>query len=121
MGKIVLGVMLGCKIPASKADLLCRVEGPYGSLLDRWNDRFESLVPERVWYTEAGVLGIWLACHHGMAGVPDLTEGRSFESLGRGPLYQRALDTWRDFTVWADRNHVSVSVPELWLVPTEVA
>ena len=127
MGQIVLGVMLGIKVPAKLKRRLTAENSDYETIIYRWNDEVQvSEGPSVEWSEDGSVLGTWVACAHGddMLGehVLGLDSAISFEALAKSKHYKIASKAWLKFAIWLDKEYgIELPTPRLFVAPTEVA
>jgi hypothetical protein len=122
MGQMVLGVMLGCKLPKKLPKSFFDEMGE--SVIDSWNSGLLAPDRRRVEQVEDSmVVGIWVVCSHGNEkGVPDIARPENIADLMRSHSYKIAAENWQKFAVWAlKKGGMKLPAPQLWLAPTEVA
>lgn len=117
MGQMVIGLMLGCKIP--KRIALHNEEfgdGEVPGLIDVWeNENHKNNAPEVE--HDAGVFGFWLFQEHEDFG----DKARALDDLPKSKEYRTALKNWTAFSKWAVKQGVKLPEPQLFLAQTEVA
>ncbi len=119
MGQMVLGVMLGCKLPKKLPKAYYDQDGE--SVIEEWNAEFKFGDRRRVEQVDI-VLGLWVVCQHGEEkGVPDIDRPVDLGLIETSQSYRVSLVAWHKFDQWMIKKGVMLPAAQLWLAPTEVA